>query len=45
MSGVYFKILQTGNVMKGDDFRLLKKCSENPTIAELYIAKRSTEDV
>ena len=45
MSGVYFKILQTGNVMAGDEFRLLKRCPENPTIAELYISKRSTEDV
>lgn len=38
MSGVYFKILQTGNVKIGDEFELLKKCPENPTIAELYEA-------
>ena len=40
MCGVYFKILQTGNVQVGDTFEPIKKCSENPTIADLYIAKR-----
>ena len=40
MCGVYFKILQTGNVQVGDTFEPIKKCSESPTIADLYIAKR-----
>jgi MOSC domain-containing protein YiiM len=40
MCGVYFKILQTGTVQTGDEFELIKKCSENPTIADLYEAKR-----
>ncbi|CAI8341508.1 MAG: Uncharacterised protein [Flavobacterium sp. SCGC AAA160-P02] len=43
MCGVYFKILQTGKVMVGDEFKLIKKCPENPTIADLYIAKRATK--
>jgi MOSC domain-containing protein YiiM len=45
MCGVYFKILQTGNVKAGDEFELLKKCPENPTIADLYIAKRERKGV
>lgn len=40
MCGVYFKILQTGTVQTGDEFELIKKCPENPTIADLYEAKR-----
>jgi len=36
MSGVYFKILQTGHVQAGDEFELIKKCPENPTIAEVF---------
>ena len=40
MSGVYFKILQTGNVQAGDTFELLEKHSENPTIAEVYESKK-----
>jgi MOSC domain-containing protein YiiM len=40
MSGVYFKILQTGNVQSGDVFEQIKKCPNNPTIAEVYEAKR-----
>ena len=38
--GVYFKVLQTGNVKVGDAFIQIKSCPENPTIAELYSAKR-----
>lgn len=41
MSGVYFKVLQTGNVKTGDEFKQLKSCSENPTIAEVYETKKS----
>ena len=40
MCGVYFKVVQTGNVKKGDTFELIKKCLENPTIADLYVEKR-----
>lgn len=40
MCGVYFKVVQTGNVKVGDEFELMKKCLENPTIANLYEAKR-----
>jgi MOSC domain-containing protein YiiM len=40
MSGVYFKILQTGNVQAGDEFQLLEKHPENPTIAEVYETKK-----
>jgi MOSC domain-containing protein YiiM len=38
--GVYFKVLQTGNVQIGDAFIQIKSCPENPTIADLYAAKR-----
>ena len=38
--GVYFKVIQTGFVKAGDVFEQLKSCPENPTIAELYVAKR-----
>ena len=40
MCGVYFKVVQTGNVKVGDTFEPISKCSKNPTIADLYIAKR-----
>ena len=40
MCGVYFKVIQTGNVKTGDTFELIKKCIENPTIADLYVEKR-----
>ena len=40
MCGVYFKVIQTGNVTTGDTFELIKKCPENPTISDLYIAKK-----
>lgn len=43
MSGVYFKILQTGTVKAGDEFELIKKCPENPTMADLYEAKRTAK--
>jgi len=38
--GVYFKVLQTGHVKAGDEFIKIKSCSENPTIADLFVAKR-----
>jgi len=40
MSGVYFKVLQTGFVKVGDEFEQLKSYLENPTIAEVYGEKR-----
>ncbi|TYQ00025.1 MOSC domain-containing protein YiiM [Tenacibaculum adriaticum] len=39
-SGVYFKVLQTGFVSANDEFKQIKKCVENPTIAEVYEAKK-----
>lgn len=41
MCGVYFKVLQTGNVQTGDEFVQIKSHPENPTIADLYIEKRA----
>ncbi len=38
--GVYFKVLQTGFVKANDEFKQIKSCSENLTIAEVYSAKR-----
>jgi MOSC domain-containing protein YiiM len=38
--GVYFKVIQSGKVTVGDVFVQIKSCSENPTIADLYLAKR-----
>lgn len=40
MSGVYFKIVQTGRVQAGDVFEQLKKCPDNPTIAQVYETKK-----
>ena len=38
--GVYFKVIETGFVKNGDVFEQIKSCPENPTIADLYVAKR-----
>lgn len=35
-SGIYFKVLQTGNVKKGDVMVLIKKATNSSTIAEVY---------
>jgi len=43
MCGVYFKVVQTGNVKVGDTLFPIKKNPENPTISELYIAKRKSK--
>ena len=40
MCGVYFKVIKTGLVKTGDVFEQIKWCPENPTIADLYVAKR-----
>jgi MOSC domain-containing protein YiiM len=45
MCGVYFKVVQTGFVNAGDEFEQIKSCPENPTIAELYVAKRLEKGV
>lgn len=45
MCGVYFKVVQTGNVKVGDTLKLIKKCPKNPTIADLYIAKRVSKGI
>jgi MOSC domain-containing protein YiiM len=34
--GVYFKILETGNVQKGDTMQLIQKVQNQPTIAAVY---------
>ena len=39
-SGVYFKVLQTGFVKKGDVFELIKTDKTKPTIADVYNEKR-----
>lgn len=39
-SGVYFKILEKGNVNVGDKLIVLEEKLENPTIAEVYTSKR-----
>jgi len=39
-SGIYFKILQTGNVTQNDEFHLVTEKKELPTIAEVYEAKK-----
>jgi len=40
MSGIYFKVLQTGFVKANDVFEQVISCPENPTIAEVYESKR-----
>lgn len=44
MSGVYFKVVQTGNVQMGDVFKQIKSCPNNPTISEIYSRKRIEKD-
>ena len=43
--GVYFKVVQTGFVETGAIFEQLKSCPDNPTIAELYEAKRKSKGI
>ena len=38
--GVYFKVLQTGNVAVGDELILVNKVENSPTIAEVYETKK-----
>lgn len=39
-SGIYFKVLQTGNVAVGDELILVNKAENSPTIAEVYETKK-----
>ncbi|MFD1294916.1 MOSC domain-containing protein [Lutibacter holmesii] len=39
-SGVYFKVLQTGNVKTGDALVLLKKAENTPSISAVYETKK-----
>ena len=39
-SGVYFKILETGQVNKKDEFRLVKKAINSPSIADVFQSKK-----
>lgn len=40
-SGVYFKVLQTGNVTVNDELILIHKAENSPTIAEVYETKKA----
>ena len=42
-SGVYFKVLEVGNVAKNDALILLEEAKTTPTIAEVYLQKRLTK--
>jgi MOSC domain-containing protein YiiM len=39
-SGIYFKVLQTGNVAVDDELILINKAENSPTIAEVYETKK-----
>jgi len=39
-SGIYFKVLQTGNVKVGDELILVNQSENSPTIAEVYETKK-----
>ncbi|PQJ21981.1 sulfurase [Tenacibaculum sp. SG-28] len=39
-SGVYFRVVKTGYVNVGDVLQLVKTCSDNPTIAEVFSNKK-----
>ncbi len=39
-SGIYFKVLQTGNVTVGDELILVNKAENSPTIAKVYDTKK-----
>ena len=40
-SGIYFKVLQTGNVAVDDALILINKAENSPTIADVYETKKS----
>ena len=39
-SGIYFKVLQTGNVKVGDELILVNQSENSPTVAEVYDSKK-----
>ena len=45
MSGVYFKILKSGNVCAGDELILIQEAKKTPTIAKVYERKRTEKGV
>ena len=40
-SGVYFRILETGNIAKDDEFVLIEKSKNSPSIADVFRSKRT----
>lgn len=40
-SGIYFKVLQTGNVAVDDELILINKAKNSPTISEVYKTKKA----
>ena len=40
-SGIYFKVLETGKVAKNDEFILLEKVKNSPSIAEVFLSKKN----
>jgi len=40
-SGIYFKVLKTGNVAVGDQLTLIQKSENTPTIAQVYETKKA----
>ena len=45
LCGVYFKVIQTGFVKKGDVFEQIKSCPKNPTIADLLIQRKKEKAI
>lgn len=45
LPGLYFKIIQTGFVKIGDELTLIKSCTKNLTITEVYQNKREEKEV
>lgn len=39
--GVYFRVLQTGSIKIEDEFKLIEKATNSPSIAEVFMSKRS----
>ena len=40
-SGVYFRILETGIIATGDEFVLIEKSTNSPSIADVFTSKRA----
>lgn len=40
-SGVYFRVLQTGNIQTEDELKLIEKAKNSPSVAEVFTSKRS----